>query len=119
MLARTLLTAALVATASPQLLADDSLFRGAFWYVKCNSTKEADRLDCFNYLRGFHQGMLLTAKIHGVQSLYCAPAEVTTVQKAKIVVRHMERNPAEWHQPFALLVTFALMEAFPCKAQGK
>jgi hypothetical protein len=51
------------------------------------------------------------------QGLICLPKEKpqTVGQLARIVVKYLEDNPKQLHEPAASLATVALSKAFPCK----
>lgn len=46
--------------------------------------------------------------------LSCVPSGVTVKQLQEVVRKYLKQNPQEWHLEADLLVTFAMMEAFPC-----
>ncbi|MCY1457761.1 hypothetical protein D9M71_750830 [compost metagenome] len=47
----------------------------------------------------------------------CYPAGGTTnIQKARIVVKHLQENPDQLHLPASMLTMIAYMRAFPCKS---
>lgn len=45
---------------------------------------------------------------------FCRPADATTGQAARIVVRYLEDNPKDLHLPLEMLATRALHLAWPC-----
>ena len=50
-----------------------------------------------------------------VAELVCYPQGVTVNQTVKVVHKYLKDNPAQLHQDTVLLVSAALVEAFPCK----
>ncbi len=58
------------------------------------------------------QGALYLAK---APARFCAPAGVTMGQDRDVVVRWLEKNPAQRHGDAAPLVIAALQDAFPCQ----
>lgn len=65
-----------------------------------------------SYLNGFINGFA-TGLTWGNQ--ICPPATVTTGQLLRVVVKHLEENPKDLHEPGALLAGRALRKSFPCK----
>lgn len=59
---------------------------------------------------------IVDAKSRGWEStrLSCVPSGVTVRQLQEVVRKYLKQNPQEWHLEADLLVTFAMMEAFPC-----
>lgn len=47
-------------------------------------------------------------------SRVCAPKFVTSRQNVSIVLKYLDKNPEEWHEPAVSLIHSALIEAFPC-----
>jgi hypothetical protein len=46
---------------------------------------------------------------------YCLPSEVRAEQLIMVVKKYLEDNPARLHLPAGVLITDALIEAFPCR----
>ena len=50
---------------------------------------------------------------------FCTPAEVTTGQATRVVIRFMEANPKIHHWSLGSLTLAALGEAYPCPREGR
>lgn len=80
--------------------------------MEWNSSNTAlDRGRFMGYVVG-----IVDAKSTGWEStrLSCVPSGVTVGQLQEVVHKYLKQNPQEWHLEADLLVTFAMMEAFPC-----
>jgi hypothetical protein len=47
--------------------------------------------------------------------VYCAAAAVTAGQLVRVLIRWLEANPAQLHEPAGLLAALAYKDAFPCR----
>ena len=68
---------------------------------------------------GYTLGVVATAQIWQVGAKrqgFCMPDEVwgQTEQIVRVVVKYLEDNPAKLHTSAAILVHYAIVEAFPC-----
>jgi Rap1a immunity proteins len=45
---------------------------------------------------------------------YCPPENVTIGQAVRVVVQYIDNRPARLNEPFAILVSEALKQAWPC-----
>ena len=66
-------------------------------------------LDGFRSLNTFYEAVL-----EKDQLFFCIPTGVTNGQLAKVVVKYLNDNPSELHEPATALIWTALFEAFPC-----
>jgi hypothetical protein len=48
----------------------------------------------------------------------CVPADTTTAQMAKVIIRYLERRPERLREPFEGLALEALAHTWPCSRQG-
>ncbi len=87
---------------------------------------------CIGYINGFIDGnvfgqALMGRKIYGKESpeirkqylkykWLCIPQNVTSGQKARVVVKYLENNPGKLHLPAPIGVYSALLKNFPCKS---
>jgi hypothetical protein len=46
---------------------------------------------------------------------FCVPAEASTTQLAKVVVKYGDDHPQQLHLPAVVIVLLAMKDAFPCK----
>lgn len=51
----------------------------------------------------------------GMKSVYCAPAEVSIAEGARLYVRYVNANPATLHMPAEHILILALKAAYPCQ----
>ncbi|MBX3324890.1 MAG: hypothetical protein KF682_03225 [Nitrospira sp.] len=71
---------------------------------------------CTGYLQGFQQMQHIVVGMRNVQPLYCEPTQSGNYEQLeRIVVKWLKNNPEQLHRDARLLVTKALMEAFPCR----
>lgn len=68
---------------------------------------------------GFIAGVLDTtegyASIKAIHKPYCLPPQVKFEQLVKVVMKNLQDNPANLHEPGEILVKAAMANAFPCK----
>lgn len=92
--------------------------------TKCNvEQKGAARafrlVECAGYLRGLIEGMLVTMEALSAEPFFCLPASdgstmATTGQVFQVVEKYAAKNPGILHEPAAVHVAIALIDAFPC-----
>jgi hypothetical protein len=71
---------------------------------------------CIGYLQGLQQMHQVVVGVRNVQPLYCEPTQSGTYDQLKrVVVKWLKNNPEHLHRDARVLVTRALMEAFPCR----
>jgi hypothetical protein len=110
MIKRSLIAAALVVASlsSPvQAMTGNELKRN------CGDTGAKYGL-CVGFVVGVVDGVLIDSP---PDSIICVPDGVSHGQMKDIVLKYMNDNPANLHFPAALLVFFALGEAFPCEGK--
>ena len=74
-------------------------------------------IKCQGYLLGFLESgefHNFTYKIPQKDRLFC-PKAITNIDLQKLVVRYLEKHPADLDKQAYLLTTKAFMAAFPCK----
>lgn len=65
---------------------------------------------------GFANGYIAAiADVADETEIVCSPKEVTVGQMRLVTKRFMEQNPEKLHYSASSIVTFALMQAWPCK----
>lgn len=70
---------------------------------------------CTGYLQGLQQMQYIVVGMRNVQPLYCEPTQSGNYdQLERVVIKWLKNNPEQLHRDARLLVTKALMEAFPC-----
>lgn len=122
---RLLITAALLGNA-PSLFAE--ITSGNLLLRNCNSAVKQDdggdlnerealeAVHCLGYLSGFTDSHAMEAIAKPQKPLYCLPENgLENAQLARIVVKHLRKNPEELHGNGRVLVAVALTSAFPCK----
>lgn len=90
----------------------------------CKSTDDPNPTDisrglalyCLGLVQGVMNTHVLVARGLGEKAMLCTPEGVTTGQGVKIVKKYLDENPSKLHQDSTVLVTLALMNAFPCEA---
>ncbi|MCI4440424.1 Rap1a/Tai family immunity protein [Tibeticola sp.] len=71
---------------------------------------------CTGYLQGLQQMHHIVVGVRNVQPLYCEPTQSGNYdQLERVVVKWLKNNPEHLHRDARVLVTRALMEAFPCR----
>ena len=83
---------------------------------------DAERLAAINFCQGYLQGMQqmhhVVIGIRNAAPLYCEPTGTGNYdQLQRVVVKWLKANPEQLHRDSRVLVTRALMEAFPCAAK--
>ena len=71
---------------------------------------------CLMYILGVYDGLEMDNAIHKTKKYYCVPENVQARQIREIVVAYLKKHPENRQWPAAGLITIALKEAFPCKA---
>lgn len=70
---------------------------------------------CDNYITGFTDAIsYLQLHDRVLPPVFCIPAEVTGVQKVRVMVNYLEAHTANLHLPAAFLAPHAFEDAFPC-----
>jgi hypothetical protein len=64
---------------------------------------------------GFIEGVLDTTFRYVTPTGHCIPHEVIMGQIIRVVVQYVDARPVRAHEAFAVLVTEALRDAWPCK----
>lgn len=71
---------------------------------------------CTGYLQGLQQMQHVVIGLRNVPPLYCEPTESGNYdQLQRVVIKWLKNNPDQLHRDARVLVTKALMEAFPCR----
>lgn len=71
---------------------------------------------CTGYLAGFAASHAVEAMAKPQRRLYCLPEKgLEGSQLARIVTKHLKKNPEELHTSARMHVVTALTVAFPCK----
>jgi hypothetical protein len=71
---------------------------------------------CTGYLQGLQQMHHVVIGFHKSPPLYCEPTATGSYdQLERVVIKWLKNNPEELHRDARVLVTRALMEAFPCR----
>jgi len=68
---------------------------------------------CYAFILGVRDGVVLTAELRGTKPIIETPVEAKQEQLKAIVVKYLKDHPEEHHKPAAMLVIFALSQAFP------
>ena len=77
--------------------------------------KVAYKSFCTGYLQGLQQMQHIVVGMRNIQPLYCEPTRSGNYdQLERVVIKWLKNNPEQLHRDARLLVTRALMEAFPC-----
>lgn len=69
---------------------------------------------CDGYLAGVITTALLDSQLGIEKAPFCMPEGVSNIQVARVVVKHLQENPARLHESGLLHVLIALQTAFPC-----
>lgn len=73
---------------------------------------------CQGYLQGVQQMHHVIVGLYKAAPLYCEPTATGTYEQLqRVVVKWLKSNPEQLHRDARLLVTRALMDAFPCAAK--
>lgn len=86
---------------------------------KCESQiGSAAYWECFGYVMGVSD-TLDALKTSGTKPKmgYCQGVDVTATQLVQVAAVYMTEHPETLDQPASYLVTFALIEAYPCPAK--
>jgi hypothetical protein len=113
---RLILAGALVVTAPLSACANP--FNNAGELVDMYSDRDADHLSLRTFVRGMGDG-LMAYKVNSERRLYCNPENVPLVDAQYIAIMKgfMKKVPISRSQPPAVVLLFALQDAFPCKDQ--
>ncbi len=87
---------------------------GNDFYLECS--KPTKRSYCLAYIRGAADAIDLNDI---ERRIFCPPVGVTVGQMLDVSLAYIQRNPEERHYRTIILVSFALMNAFPCKKAGE
>jgi hypothetical protein len=68
---------------------------------------------CQAFIVGVRDGVVLATQLRGVKQIMDTPLEAKLDQLRAVVVKFLNDHPEEHHKAAALLVIFALGEAFP------
>lgn len=90
-------------TTGNQLLEDCTAERGT-------STFYQNQADCMGYIAGVIDQFIFQRMV--MEKADCVP-KITKGQARDILVAFLQKNPADRHHPAAVLVTLAIMEAYP------
>jgi hypothetical protein len=92
------------------------------WLLEvCTEKKEGsvkaigDALSCVWYLRGVADTLDVWVKADQENARACIPGGVTNIQMRDVVLDFLQKNPKDRHRSGAEVVTFALVEAWPCR----
>lgn len=70
---------------------------------------------CTGYIQGLQQMQHVVVDLRNVQPLYCEPTQSGDYsQLERVIIRWLKENPEQLHRDARVLVTKALMDAFPC-----
>ena len=71
---------------------------------------------CTGYLQGLQQMHHVVIGFHKSPPLYCEPTATGSYdQLERVVIKWLKSNPEQLHRDARVLVTRALIEAFPCR----
>ena len=71
---------------------------------------------CAGYLQGLQQMHHVVIGFHKSKPLYCEPTATGNYEQLeRVVIKWLKNNPEQLHRDARMLVTRALMEAFPCR----
>lgn len=71
---------------------------------------------CTGYIQGLQQMQQVVIDLRNVQPLYCEPTQSGNYEQLeRVVVKWLKNNPEQLHRDARVLVTRALMDAFPCR----
>jgi hypothetical protein len=76
--------------------------------------KESSRPTCITYVMGISDELVSLQATGKLKKRYCSPAQVTGGQLADVVLRSLHDHPERQHLPAASVVSYALIDAFPC-----
>jgi hypothetical protein len=124
-----LLTLSVFLACFPVLLAHAEDEDGNLLLRECKETLNETYKECEPAINSMHclgyiDGLVAMNDIYkstvlkgSSQGLICLPKEKpqTVGQLARIVVKYLEDNPKQLHEPAASLATVALSKSFPCK----
>ena len=85
-------------------------------------TNEMERLAFTSYCTGFIQGLQqmqhIVIGLRSVPPLYCEPTETGSYEQLeRVIVKWLKSNPEQLHRDARVLITVALMQAFPCEGR--
>ncbi|MCP5144228.1 MAG: hypothetical protein H6978_05340 [Gammaproteobacteria bacterium] len=69
---------------------------------------------CLAFIAGVHDTNTLLVTAAGMNPTYCAPADATLGQLARVFSGYMARNEEDGNLPAAAAVMLALQESYPC-----
>lgn len=74
---------------------------------------------CSGFILGVRDGVVLAAELRTAKPIFESPIDAKQEQLRDVVVKYLKDHPEERHKPAALLVIFALGDAFPPQNQTK
>lgn len=102
-------------------IAQTYTFTGNDLLQRCNGpySSETEKLAfsnfCIGYIQGLQQMQHVVVGIRNVAPLYCEPTQSGTyTQLESVIIKWLNNNPEQLHRDARILVTKALIEAFPC-----
>jgi len=96
----------------PALARDTAIMDGNDLLTQCTN----DPTYCMGYVLGVYRGFSVGQSLAD-KSYVCLPENVTVDQARRVVVAYLNTHPKELNKASELLVTFAMMDAFPCKSK--
>jgi hypothetical protein len=100
---------ATLATAAPAIAGSVGTNTGNELYADCLDDSGFSRGICSGYVIG-----ALDAYINAGDTKICMPAHVTNGQIVDVFIEYARRNPKARHKQPAIVVWFAMVDAFPC-----
>ena len=96
-------------------LTGNDLLRKCDGPFSTDAEKVASTNFCQGYLQGIQQMHHVVIGLRGTPPLYCEPTAAGNYdQLQRVVVKWLKNNPEQLHRDARVLVTRALIEAFPC-----
>lgn len=92
-----------------EAIATADIHSGNFWLTECSANTQM----CGSYISGMRD-MNSMSQAYGRRAMFCPPVSATMGQLNQVIVAYMTKNPQQLSQPFILLATTALANAFPC-----
>ena len=86
-------------------------------HMCATESTSADAQFCYAFILGVRDGVVLATELRGAKAVMEPPVEAKQEQLKAIVMKYLRDHPEEHHKPAALLIIFALSQAFP--PQGK
>jgi hypothetical protein len=77
---------------------------------------------CMGWMLGFTQGATTSEEFGGIpleKRMSCPSEKVTAIQFYRVIKKYLDEHPERAHMVTRYLASEALIQAFPCKSDGR